>query len=392
MELDPTWVENFKKVIDDLKEKEIREYRLFYVQNLQDTGALLSVYRSFNKYLQALERRPDELYDKAFYELTNSINDFITNTFSQEVMTWFNDEVPAVKKIKETGSMLSFRLMEMSWIQQRTKLRELEERLRSRGLHPDISKRDPQKYGRYNVIIEFRDSQEGVNRYENRNLLSRSELNRLVLSPHKLKKTVLLNGTFIQPKYILRHTITECLLSDEEVPLFRIKHNCKDDTDFCEAFPKVTDDLLANIHLDAADPTSNPVPPFIAQSRIDELKAKTSTTWDFRKLIRLCEEINSSAQHENFFAILFLLRALMDHVPPIFGQTSFDAVANSYAGPKSFKKTMIYLQQTLKPIADLQIHRQISGTEPLPTLSQIDFKPKIDMLLDEILRISWLAR
>ena len=55
----------------------------------------------------------------------------------------------------------------------------------------------------------------------------------------------------------------------------------------------------------------------IADSRLAELRALSSTQFDFKKLIRLCEEINTAYSEGCYFATAMLTRGLLDHVPPI---------------------------------------------------------------------------
>jgi hypothetical protein len=62
---------------------------------------------------------------------------------------------------------------------------------------------------------------------------------------------------------------------------------------------------------------------FIADSRIDELRKLPSPDFDFQKLIRLCEELNSSYDNGNLYATAMLTRGVLDHVPPVFGHTTF---------------------------------------------------------------------
>jgi hypothetical protein len=68
---------------------------------------------------------------------------------------------------------------------------------------------------------------------------------------------------------------------------------------------------------------------FIADSRIDELRKLSSPDFDSQKLIRLCEELNSSYDNGNLYATAMLMRGVLDHVPPVFGHTTFAQVANN---------------------------------------------------------------
>ena len=87
-----------------------------------------------------------------------------------------------------------------------------------------------------------------------------------------------------------------------------------------------------------------------------------------------------------------LVRAVLDHVPPIFGQGSFAQVAANYAGGKSFKDVMNALEQTSRKIADSYLHGQIRNREALPTYIQVDFRAGLDVLLQEIVRLLKDAR
>jgi len=84
-----------------------------------------------------------------------------------------------------------------------------------------------------------------------------------------------------------------------------------------------------------------------------------------------------------------LTRALVDHVPPLFGVRTFSEVANNYiGGSKSFKDTMHHLDTAAKKIADGFLHTQIRKSETLPTAQQVGFGPALDLLLAEIVRIT----
>lgn len=125
----------------------------------------------------------------------------------------------------------------------------------------------------------------------------------------------------------------------------------------------------------------------ISENRLAELSALTSPDFDFRKLIRLCEELNIAFQEECYFAAAMLIRAVLDHVPPIFGKKNFDEVASNYGG-KSFKGTMQHLQNTARNVADGHLHQQIRKSETLPTAQQVNCGQQLDLLLEEIVRIT----
>lgn len=105
------------------------------------------------------------------------------------------------------------------------------------------------------------------------------------------------------------------------------------------------------------------------------------------KLITLCNEINSGYNSGNYYSVLMLIRAILDHVPPIFDKSSFNEVANNY-GAKSFKDVMKHLNDSSRKIADSYLHQQIRKAESLPTETQVNYSQDLDFLLDEIIRIS----
>jgi hypothetical protein len=127
----------------------------------------------------------------------------------------------------------------------------------------------------------------------------------------------------------------------------------------------------------------------ISESRLVELRALKSPDFDLRKLIRLCEELNTAFQEECYFATAMLTRGLLDHVPPMFGFGTFSEVANNYAGGgKSFKGTMQHLQNASRNVADGHLHQQIRKSETLPTAQQVNFAASLDVLLSEIVRVT----
>jgi hypothetical protein len=127
---------------------------------------------------------------------------------------------------------------------------------------------------------------------------------------------------------------------------------------------------------------------YVAQSRIQELAACPKRDWDLRRLIRLCEELNVNYANGCFMSCAMLVRAIADHVPPIFGCGSFSEVANNSSGGRSFRKSMQNLHQSMRNIADAHLHVQIRRSESLPMQPQIDFRSDLDVLLGEIARIS----
>jgi len=129
-------------------------------------------------------------------------------------------------------------------------------------------------------------------------------------------------------------------------------------------------------------------PNLIDEERLDQLRALPPGNFDLSRLIKVCEEINASYRHQAYHAVAALTRALLDHVPPIFGVRKFEEVANNYAGSKSFKEAMEHLQNSARKIGDAHLHTQIRAKEVLPVAAQVNFSNSVDFLLSEIVRLS----
>ncbi len=126
---------------------------------------------------------------------------------------------------------------------------------------------------------------------------------------------------------------------------------------------------------------------YIHPGRLKELRQINSDHFDLCKLLRLCEELNECYRTDCAFSVIMLTRALIDHVPPLFGYKTFNEVTNNYAGTKSFKESMERLNSSSRKIADQHLHTPIRKSESVPTMNQADFSQDLDVLLAEVHRI-----
>jgi hypothetical protein len=121
---------------------------------------------------------------------------------------------------------------------------------------------------------------------------------------------------------------------------------------------------------------------------MDELAALAAPRFDLSRLLGLLRELNDCQERHCYFAIAAPVRTILNHVPPIFEAKSFAEVANSYGdGGKSFKESMVRLDEAARSIADQHLHAMIRAREVLPTITQVDFSNELDLLLAEIVRI-----
>jgi hypothetical protein len=130
-----------------------------------------------------------------------------------------------------------------------------------------------------------------------------------------------------------------------------------------------------------------PTAMLVDEGRIQELKNTPSGTYDLRKLVRLCEELNVCYSNESYFAVAMLARAVLDHVPPLFGLRTFAEVVSSYAWGRSRRDAMDHVENSTRKVADLHLHSVATRHELLPNQAQVNFGPTLDVLLGEIVKL-----
>lgn len=128
-------------------------------------------------------------------------------------------------------------------------------------------------------------------------------------------------------------------------------------------------------------------PTYVDTTRLAELRALKNKQWDVTRLVRLCEELNSANENECLMSVAMLVRAVLDHIPPLFGCNTFTEVSNNVGVAKSFKGSMQHLDQSLRNVADSFLHQKIRARESQPTAPQVDFRADLDVLLAEVIRL-----
>lgn len=130
---------------------------------------------------------------------------------------------------------------------------------------------------------------------------------------------------------------------------------------------------------------------YVDPSRISELQNLVQPKWDPRRLIRMCQELNLAHANGMDMATAMLVRAITDHVPPIFGKATFSQVAAQHSAGsndgRSFKGAMTHLTSSMKHVADGILHVHIRPVEALPSPTQVNFSQSLDVLLAEVVRV-----
>lgn len=126
---------------------------------------------------------------------------------------------------------------------------------------------------------------------------------------------------------------------------------------------------------------------YINKNRFNEIK-KLKSKFDLTRLIKMLSELDSAFEVKNYISVILLVRAILDHIPPVFGFNTFSEFSNNYSGAKSFKESMLNLENSSRKIADNYLHVKIRNKEILPNSTQVNFSNDLDMLLAEIVRIN----
>jgi hypothetical protein len=126
--------------------------------------------------------------------------------------------------------------------------------------------------------------------------------------------------------------------------------------------------------------------PFVASERINAFRQlSVHSRFDLRKLIALCEELNKAAENSAWYSVAFLTRAIIDHVPPAFGCTTFAQVVGQVPG-KHLKPAAQALDSFARKVADLHLHEPLKPQLSLPNETQMHVAHYLDVVLGEVER------
>ncbi len=127
----------------------------------------------------------------------------------------------------------------------------------------------------------------------------------------------------------------------------------------------------------------NSLQSFVDRNTLLRLSKIENKDFDISRLISLCKELDDNFGLENYYSCSMLLRAILDHIPPIFKKKSFLEVSTQY-GSKSFKDIMKPLEDTARKISDNYLHTQVDTKVLSINRTQISFQANLDILLNEI--------
>lgn len=126
---------------------------------------------------------------------------------------------------------------------------------------------------------------------------------------------------------------------------------------------------------------------YVSQEKIEELerlKPLLEGIWDLSALIELLDGINANYAAERYLPVAILVRATMDHVPPLFGQPNFQSVI---AQSKKSEATIYDRAYGAKDIADFWIHQQIRAHIVMPDQNVVDKKADFNFLIGRVIEL-----
>lgn len=129
--------------------------------------------------------------------------------------------------------------------------------------------------------------------------------------------------------------------------------------------------------------------PYIDLVLLDELEeAGQKSTWKHHKLLALCRELNDNYTAGNPYACAALIRAVLDHIPPVFGHKDFKQVAAQHTfAVKRTDKAHAQRLAAFKDIADDVMHRPISANVPVIGMNDLPEPARLNAVLQELLSI-----
>ena len=120
------------------------------------------------------------------------------------------------------------------------------------------------------------------------------------------------------------------------------------------------------------------------KQEIIEIFINKQDGFDYKKLIRLLGELNSNYAAEYPYSSAALIRAILDHIPPLLGFGSFEEVARNYSWSRTDKEYMRKLLDFRNEGNDA-LHRQISQDQDLLEMDSLPNSNRINRLLQECL-------
>jgi hypothetical protein len=116
---------------------------------------------------------------------------------------------------------------------------------------------------------------------------------------------------------------------------------------------------------------------------VSRLATTKSAHVNVASLVRMCTEINSSYANRNLLATVLLMRAVLTHIPALFGYGSFaEVLANVGNG---LDESFAHLETGLQRLAELHTDRRVGSSAVYPSVVQVDpLKPHFASIMQQV--------
>lgn len=121
---------------------------------------------------------------------------------------------------------------------------------------------------------------------------------------------------------------------------------------------------------------------YVNSLRIDRMRSQNSSRFNTTKIVEMLGMLNDAVEREDWHSALMLQRSILDHVPPIFCQPHFAAVAAS--ANRTIKSALGRLQDSLRDAADYAAHSRIGPDLQMVTRQQAWHASDFDLFLQYV--------
>jgi len=148
-----------------------------------------------------------------------------------------------------------------------------------------------------------------------------------------------------------------------------------------EQYPTLSRPLTAQIVTQPQSPQLQPHALYVDLDLLVRLQALDHPDWNLAKLATLLNELNDNFERRNRYACHMLLRAILDHVPPIFGYRDFKTLANNHQWPNQVTKTYMRQLEDFKTQGHDALHGQVNAGKDLLSMNDVPPPVRLNALL-----------
>ncbi|WP_052847628.1 hypothetical protein [Streptomyces avicenniae] len=130
------------------------------------------------------------------------------------------------------------------------------------------------------------------------------------------------------------------------------------------------------------------VEPYIEPGLLEDLEeAGAGTQWNLDKLMGLTRELNAAVAARHPYTCQALIRAILDNVPPAFGQKTFGGVVSSHSWSTDADKSRAKLLAENRFTANDAMHRQMNNDRSLIGMGDVPPRAQLQAVLRELLLV-----